>query len=380
MIQSNGDWMAALGTASASYAGEAERAANAIGKVNVVIAGNAGVGKSTLINAVFGERLARTGVGESQTLEISAHEVPGKPIRIYDTRGFELRHAEQTVGAVKDKIVSLRQQLHEEDQIHIAWLCILEQSHRIEPIHRSFLEMLREQAVPGIVVITQALGEAEMDAKVRELAIPNSGVQPVLAETRHIAGHVLHPRGVGELVEMTIRLLPEARRAAFIAAQSARWDLKEQAAAVTINAAATTAAASALIPVPGGHSAALLTIQVGMLAGINAQLGVSALHGSREMVSGMIGTMLSSLSGKMAFSLAMGEVARFVPGIGWLGAAAVGGPIAATITKVFGHLYLDTVKLFARAGTPLPQADILAERMSEVLERNKAYYSDLGSR
>lgn len=377
--QKAADWLGTLGAASSEYARETERASDALGKMNIVIGGNAGVGKSTLINAVFGQRLASTGVGRSQTMEIEAYTMPGKPVRIYDTRGFELRQAEQTVAAVKDKIHELRRRENADDQIHVAWLCILEQSHRIEPIHRSFLEMLREQNVPAVVIITQALGESEMESSVRDLAVPNSGVQPVLADERRIAGHIIRSHGIGELVEMTLRLLPEAHQNAFIAAQSARWDIKEAAAVASINAAATAAGASALIPVPGGHSAALLTIQIGMLADINVRLGMSALPGSREMISGMIGTMLTSLSGKMAFTLAMSELARFVPGVGWLGAAAVGGPIGATITKAFGHLYLDTVKVFARAGSPLPDPGLLADRMSDLLERNKAHYGRMAS-
>ena len=57
---------------------------------NVLVIGNSGVGKSTLINAVLGEERAKTGWGIQGTtdrLEIyTSNEIP---FRIIDTIGFE---------------------------------------------------------------------------------------------------------------------------------------------------------------------------------------------------------------------------------------------------------------------------------------------------
>lgn len=40
---------------------------NKFGKANIIITGKTGVGKSTLINAIFSEKMAETGVGEPNT-------------------------------------------------------------------------------------------------------------------------------------------------------------------------------------------------------------------------------------------------------------------------------------------------------------------------
>ena len=57
---------------------------------NVLVIGNSGVGKSTLINAVLGENRAVTGYGSSGTTsELQIYESEEIPFRVIDTIGFE---------------------------------------------------------------------------------------------------------------------------------------------------------------------------------------------------------------------------------------------------------------------------------------------------
>jgi predicted GTPase len=66
-------------------------AAQETGKVNVLIAGRTGVGKSTLINEVFQGRLAQTGQGKPVTKETRCYTKQGIPLGIFDTRGLAQR-------------------------------------------------------------------------------------------------------------------------------------------------------------------------------------------------------------------------------------------------------------------------------------------------
>ena len=53
---------------------------------NVLVIGNSGVGKSTLINAVLGENCAVTGYGTSGTTDkLTIYESKSIPFRIIDT-------------------------------------------------------------------------------------------------------------------------------------------------------------------------------------------------------------------------------------------------------------------------------------------------------
>lgn len=59
-------------------------------KLNIVVLGKSGVGKSTLVNAVFGFDIAETGIGRPVTNHMKKYTKKDFPMAIYDTKGFEL--------------------------------------------------------------------------------------------------------------------------------------------------------------------------------------------------------------------------------------------------------------------------------------------------
>jgi predicted GTPase len=357
------------------YEAAYEAEISGLGTSNILVTGNSGVGKSTLINAVFGKTVAPEGVGGSETLTITYYTAPHGPIGIFDTRGFEIGNADETVAAVHSKIASLRESLDANDQIHIVWTCILEQSHRVEAVQISMLTMLRTLRVPTLVLITQALERnTEMNSEVHTLAVPNDGVLPILSRDIEVSGHVVPAYGVDDLVDVTIRLLPEAQKRAFIAAQTARWDLREKEALKAINKAAMVASSTALIPVPGGPSAALLSIQLGMIASICAILGLRLDKLGVQKLGSMLGVIATRTAGKKLFNLALAEALKMFPGAGTTASIIIGAPVGAALTKMLGNLWLDLVKGYARRGEPLPSEELLIEQMNKLLAANRRQY------
>ncbi len=205
--------------------------------VNVMIAGQAGVGKSTLINAVLREPVADVGVGEPVTAHIKAYAVPGVPITIYDTPGLELGEiAESVVQEFLDVIRDKRQRPADE-QIHLLWFCIGAEGARIQQFERDFIGALSRH-VPCVVVITQCLGEEEERAELLSASVAEAirkdrldvvAGHPIktLALPRRLGSYTVAPFGLDALVQASHNvLMPEAVKRAFADAFEAVQDLR----------------------------------------------------------------------------------------------------------------------------------------------------------
>lgn len=114
-----------------------------MGHCNVLVIGKSGVGKSTLVNAVFKDELARTGVGSPVTRHIRQYSKQGCPITIYDTPGMELAGEQNT--QIRLEVAQLIDELRLKDpehHIHIVWYCIHHELKRLEETERRWLREL----------------------------------------------------------------------------------------------------------------------------------------------------------------------------------------------------------------------------------------------
>jgi uncharacterized protein (DUF697 family)/GTP-binding protein EngB required for normal cell division len=340
---------------------EMKRIGAEMDRFNGLVFGSSGVGKSTLLNAIFGKEVAAVGKGEPVTKDFNKIEVQGKPFSIYDSKGFEIADS-TTVENVRKFILEMRQSTDGKSQIHFAWLCILEAANRVESVHKSFVEMLADLHIPTIVVLMQSKGDEEFQGKVADECSRASAIIPVMAEKSSSKLYTIEVFGLAELVAKTSELMPESVRSAFEYAQVADWQRKIDRAREAINWAALAAAGSAPIPIPFGHSAALVGIQAIMMAKINHSLGVEidAADG-KHIAVGMFGVIAATQGGKLLFA----EGIKFLPFFGSAAGTVVGGVVGVTITKVFGEIYLSVVSEIMKKGDVFPESDALIEMLKQ---------------
>jgi len=309
-----------------------------MGHANVLIAGRSGVGKSTLINAVFGENLAETGQGKPVTQTTKRIVKQGIPVALYDTRGLEMEQYRATLDQLKTFLTQSRNSIDIENHIHVAWVCVAEDSRRFEDGEQAVVKLCSEFGISVIVVITKARMDDGFLAKIKELAPSASQHLSVRAiEETFDDGHKIPKKGLKELIQATHECVPEGRKSAFAAAQKIDIDLKKSKAHKIISAAATSAFAAGASPIPFSDAAILIPIQIGMITGITLALGVSLEAGGLVSVAASaVGCAAATIAGRTIIV----NIFKLIPGGGSLVGGAISAATASAVTIALGETYL----------------------------------------
>ena len=317
-------------------------------KVNIIVAGKTGVGKSSLINYIFGKEVAKVGDGQPVTQEIQEYDLENDNITLFDTKGIEAKDYEKTLDNIK-KYLELKQDSPDEnDDIHIAWLCISERGDRVEEADRELLKILSEAGIPVIGVFTKRESKREsnfVNKVVEDNLLPEA---KAIVRVRSITEEVeiednlveLKPKGAEELLEETYKYMSEGRKNAIKKAQTAvlkdRIEAMSKEADVLTNWYAAGAAAIGATPLPFADSLALAALQTKMVVDINTIYRVDAgTHTFTDIAAALITITGVAQVGKLAAGLL-----KVIPVIGWTANAGV----AAGITKGIGFGYSEYLK------------------------------------
>lgn len=341
-------------------------AAKGVGKLTILVAGKTGVGKSTLINAIFRGNLAETGSGRPVTQEITEISKPNHPLTIIDTKGLEVKDYEKIKHDLETEIKNRAASEDPNRHIHLAWICIQSSSDRIEDAEIDLCQFLTSKQIPVIVVITKSKKNDPFVLKAKELVTDAKHIVGVRAIDEYIEEleSTLHPIGLDELIDVTAKILPEAQARAYANALSTKNNRalaeKKKQAEVEINIAAGLASAAAAIPIPFSDAFALVPIQIGMLAKIGSTYGVEASTSVlTTLVSSILGVSAATLIGR---SLVSG-ILKMIPVVGSIAGGTIAAAAAGGITKVLGNAYVAVLHEFCESnpGKPMDIQHISAE-------------------
>jgi small GTP-binding protein len=188
---------------------------------NILVIGKTGVGKSTLINAVFGEDVAKTGIGARITEGIQEYNIKSHLItpliKIYDTPGLQLFSREEIAN-----LINTVSRLIKTEPIHIVWYCINAQSNRFEKTEEDWIREISTQEVPIILILTKAISDnnSEFLDYLKKQELPIVEVIPVLAQPLQITPKFTVPAwGLEILIKVTASNLPEVAKNPFAQGQ-----------------------------------------------------------------------------------------------------------------------------------------------------------------
>lgn len=309
-----------------------------VGHANVLIAGKTGVGKSTLINTVFQGDFAKTGVGRPVTQNTKEYTKEGIPLTIIDTKGIEAKEYKNTKDQLEAAIRQRNGSTDANQHIHVAWLCIAEDSRRIEDAELDLLKLLTQHRIPTILVITKARADQGFKSTVESLAQEASQVMRVRAIKEVLdEGHELNPMGMKELVEVTYQLFPKGQANAFVAAQKVDISKKVERSHIAVGTAAVAAAAVGAVPIPFSDAIGIVPVQITMVATISAIFGLKL---SESFLSTLIGSAMTAVGGTVAGRAAVGALLKLIPGVGSVVGGAISSTTAAALTTAFGEAYI----------------------------------------
>jgi uncharacterized protein (DUF697 family)/GTP-binding protein EngB required for normal cell division len=310
----------------------------ALGRFNLAIYGKSGVGKSTLINAVFGEEVAATGIGRPVTRESKLHVHHSHAFGLYDTKGLEVGKDNAAILAELRKQVADSRNKESKDQIHAVWYCVQAQGARFEDSEADFIREVAKLELPVLLVVTKVARREgqlphpeaiELAEEIRKLGLPLAGDRVHLVMSKGDDYSDLPSHGLQELLDATFQVVPDAARRAFVAAQKLDFKAKDKATNEAIAVAIAAAGAAAITPIPFASAGLLVPIQVGLMARIAQIYGVPF---DRTIAASMALTTASTSAGRTLVANLM----KFVPGIGSVGGGAINAGVAVTVTTALG--------------------------------------------
>ncbi|MBO4451161.1 MAG: DUF697 domain-containing protein [Bacteroidaceae bacterium] len=343
-----------------------DEAIEKIGQVNIIIAGKTGVGKSTLVNAVFKGNLAETGVGRPVTQTMKEYSKEGEPVHIFDTKGFELGNALTIREELKSEIEKRKKLGDMKKQIHLAWFCISNDGKRVEKAEIEFINDLAKE-LPVVVVLTKTLDTSlEFYNIVKEECREATNVIRVLALPYETPIGTIPAMGLEELIDHTYEIVPDIAKAALAASQQVNDNITKKAVDKIIAVAASSAAAIGATPIPFSDAVLLAPVQIGMIASISKVMKIEADRAYiTTLVTSAAGVLGATITGR---ALVRGLI-KLIPGAGSIIGGSISAVTASLLTTGMGYAFYNAVRSAQSNGNFTAQD--LAEAFKKELKKVK---------
>ena len=351
--------------ATAAFADAATENRRRFGRFNLGIVGETGVGKSSLVNAVFGEARARVGVGLPVTRGVNYYHEGA--LGIWDFEGFEIGGGAPQL--LRENLRKIAERPADE-QISVVWYCVLSSAGRLTRTDIAMINELEAAGLPVIIVLTKVdwdrnpvTGkmapsyaaetlkqwiENPRDEVGRPITIHNRGV--VLTSAVNSKGKGVG-YGLSDLVERTLELSPASEKDAFRIVQTLNLGWKRDMARRDVTAATASAAAPAAVPIPIATAAVLAPIQLAMM-------GRVAVVYDLELRSVFSVSALAQLATQMTGRALAASLVKFIPGAG----SVIDAAVASALTAATGEGWIRFCEAIYTGKVDLRSAEAVWQR------------------
>jgi uncharacterized protein (DUF697 family)/GTP-binding protein EngB required for normal cell division len=324
-------------------------------KPNLIVVGGTGVGKSSLINRIFGCDIAKTGEGKPITSGIDRYEPQNIPLVFFDTEGYEVaKDGTQNRTDFETKIIPEIEKMNKgelKDQIHLVWYCISITNHRVTEYDKLNIKYFVSRKMKTAIVFTQCDNDEELpDGKGKDAVAIKAEIEKSISGLSFFetcATKKEHSLDLEALIEWSGNALPNDQlRQSFIASQKVSIKRKKENAYILATTFAATAAATAgLNPLPVSDSILIVPQQLAMAMAISK---IFFFDSAFEAAGAFLKSQIISLAGKQIAA----SLLKLIPVVGQIVNAGVAGAITfglgAGLIEAYAHAYdefLNTGKL-----------------------------------
>lgn len=315
-------------------------------KGNVLVLGNSGVGKSTLINAVIGDDIAKTSFGtRGTTEELAIYGSPSVPFRVIDSIGFEPSPIKslRAIHAVRKWSRLSAQEGNENSRINVIWFCVDGTAAKLFPeTIRNFSNSIAMwKSVPIIAVITKSYSQADRTRNIEMVRQAFRGqrvernlraIVPVVAQTFVINETAFAPpEGITDLIDATMRAMPEGMQGGAYDLMQFKLTRKRVLAQGLIGASVAAGATVGAVPIPIADSLVLSPLELAELNGLARLYGIDKREDSKQFLDSIVQVGTASVVAHSAIS-----AIKAIPGIN-IAASVLNAIVAASIIAALGE-------------------------------------------
>lgn len=334
-------------------------------KPTVLICGYTGSGKTSLIQGIFGrDTVPDHKIGDSRPLtqNFELYQRPGIAVRLWDSKGLEPGDKDKEFQSrIATHISKMMESEIVDDHVHMVWYTIQGPGARVTDADLQLINWFKELVKNVIVIITKSdITKSQQDKALRDTLTKSANIKP-----EHILSVAEGKRkSLESLVELSVDLLPEAYRDAFVRSQRVALVKKRERAEIAIHTAAVAAgAAGGANPLPISDAVIITPIQIAMLASL-----AYVYDAKPDDIRLALGPVVTLITGRLLAT----SLLKFVP---FLGEVITAG-VAFTLTEALGFATIDWLEELAEAAfngdKPPPfEPGRFMNTVSEVVRRQK---------